>query len=161
MNVRRESEKMLSRAIRTEENNMRNEADANYEAIQNVDMESYAEEYSETGLWDKIRDNVSSIGMKLIYKALQLYYVAQSPDCPMKVKAGIYGALGYLISPIDFIPDVVPVVGYTDDAAAIALALALSQMYLTEEINAKARAKIRDVFGARMLAKLDETIEIG
>ena len=140
---------------------MHNEADANYGAIQNVDMESYAEEYSETGLWDKIRDNVSSIGMKLIYKALQLYYVAQSPDCPMKVKAGIYGALGYLISPIDFIPDVVPVVGYTDDAAAIALALALSQMYLTEEINAKARAKIRDVFGARMLAKLDETIEIG
>ena len=140
---------------------MRNEADVNYGAIQNVDMESYAEEYSETGLWDKIRDNVSSIGMKLIYKALQLYYVAQSPDCPMKVKAGIYGALGYLISPIDFIPDVVPVVGYTDDAAAIALALALSQMYLTEEINAKARAKIRDVFGARMLAKLDETIEVG
>lgn len=140
---------------------MRNEADANYDAIQNVAMESYAEKYSETGLWDKIRDNVSSIGMKLIYKALQLYYVAQSPDCPMKVKAGIYGALGYLISPIDFIPDVVPVVGYTDDAAAIALALALSQMYLTEEINAKARAKIRDVFGARMLAKLDETIEIG
>ena len=59
---------------------MRNQADANYDAIQNVDMESYAEEYSETGLWDKIRDNVSSIGMKLIYKALQLYYVAQSPD---------------------------------------------------------------------------------
>ena len=161
MNVRRESEKMLSRAIRTEENNMHNEADANYGAIQNVDMESYVEKYSETGLWDKIRDNVSSIGMKLIYKALQLYYVAQSPDCSMKVKAGIYGALGYLISPIDFIPDVVPVVGYTDDAAAIALALALSQMYLTEEINAKARAKIRDVFGARMLAKLDETIEVG
>ena len=140
---------------------MRNEADANYGAIQNVDMESYAEKYSETGLWDKIRDNVSSIGMKLVYKTLQLYYVAQSPDCPMKVKAGIYGALGYLISPIDFIPDVVPVVGYTDDAAAIALALALSQMYLTEEINAKARAKIRDVFGVRMLAKLDETIEVG
>lgn len=140
---------------------MHNEADANYGAIQNVDMESYVEKYSETGLWDKIRDNVSSIGMKLIYKALQLYYVAQSPECPMKVKAGIYGALGYLISPIDLIPDVVPVVGYTDDAAAIALALALSQMYLTEEINAKARAKIRDVFGARMLAKLDETIEVG
>lgn len=140
---------------------MRNEVSANYDAIQNVDMEAYADDYSEKGLWDKIRDNVSSIGMKLIYKALQLYYVAQSPDCPVKVKAGIYGALGYLISPIDFIPNIVPVVGYTDDAAAIALALALSQMYLTEEINAKARAKIRDVFGVRMLAKLDETIEVG
>ena len=139
---------------------MRNEADANYDAIQDVDMETYADKYSETGLWDKIRDNVSSIGIKLIYKALQLYYVAQSPDCPVKVKAGIYGALGYLISPIDLIPDIVPVAGYTDDAAAIALALALAQMYVTEEINENARAKIRDVFGARMLAKLDETIGV-
>ena len=138
---------------------MRKEAEADFEAVRDVDMDDYADKYSEVGFWDKIKDNVSSIGMKLIYKALQLYYVAQSPDCPMKIKAGIYGALGYLISPIDFVPDFVPVVGYSDDAAAIALALALAQMYVTEEINAQARAKIRDVFGARMLAKLDEAIE--
>lgn len=138
---------------------MRKEAEADFEAVRDVDMDDYAEKYSEVGFWDKIKDNVSSIGMKLIYKALQLYYVAQSPDCPMKIKAGIYGALGYLISPIDFVPDFVPVVGYSDDAAAIALALALAQMYVTEEINAQARAKIRDVFGAQMLAKLDEAIE--
>lgn len=138
---------------------MRKEAEADFDAVRDVDMDDYAEKYSEVGFWDKIKDNVSSIGMKLIYKALQLYYVAQSPDCPMMIKAGIYGALGYLISPIDFVPDFVPVVGYSDDAAAIALALALAQMYVTEEINAQARAKIRDVFGARMLAKLDEAIE--
>ena len=138
---------------------MRKEAEADFDAVRDVDMDDYADKYSEVGFWDKIKDNVSSIGMKLIYKALQLYYVAQSPDCPMKIKAGIYGALGYLISPIDFVPDFVPVVGYSDDAAAIALALALAQMYVTEEINAQARAKIRDVFGARMLAKLDEAIE--
>jgi uncharacterized membrane protein YkvA (DUF1232 family) len=138
---------------------MRKEAEADFEAVRDVDIDDYADQYSEVGFWDKIKDNVSSIGMKLIYKALQLYYVAQSPDCPMKIKAGIYGALGYLISPIDFVPDFVPVVGYSDDAAAIALALALAQMYVTEEINAQARAKIRDVFGARMLAKLDEAIE--
>ncbi len=138
---------------------MRKEAEADFEAVRDVDMDDYVDQYSEVGFWDKIKDNVSFIGMKLIYKALQLYYVAQSPDCPMKIKAGIYGALGYLISPIDFVPDFVPVVGYSDDAAAIALALALAQMYVTEEINAQARAKIRDVFGARMLAKLDEAIE--
>lgn len=138
---------------------MRKEAEADFDAVRDVDMDDYADQYSEVGFWDKIKDNVSSIGMKLIYKALQLYYVAQSPDCPMKIKAGIYGALGYLISPIDFVPDFVPVVGYSDDAAAIALALALAQMYVTEEINAQVRAKIRDVFGAQMLAKLDEAIE--
>ena len=135
---------------------MRNEADANYDAIQNVDMESYAEKYSETGLWDKIRDNVSSIGMKLVYKALQLYYVAQSPNCPMKVKAGIYGALGYLISPFDFIPDFMPVVGYTDDAAAIGVALILAQMYINDDIKMKAEGKIKDIFGAKALEKLEK-----
>ena len=57
-----------------------------------IEVENYVEDYSEDGLWSKIKENVASIGISLIYKALQLYYVAQSPNCPMKVKAGIYGA---------------------------------------------------------------------
>ena len=87
---------------------------------------------------------------------MQLYYVAQSPKCPMKVKAGIYGALGYLISPFDFIPDITPIVGYTDDAAAIGIALLLAQMYINDEIKAQAKGKIKDIFGAKALEKLDE-----
>ena len=126
------------------------------EDFRNIDMEKYAEDYSEDGLWDKIKDNVTSIGLTLIYKALQLYYVAQSPDCPMKVKAGIYAALGYLISPIDLIPDFTPIVGYADDATAVGMALLLAQMYITENIKAQARGKIRDLFGVKALAKLDD-----
>ena len=121
-----------------------------------IAVEKYTDEYSEEGLWKKIRENVTSIGIKLIYKALQLYYVAQSPKCPMKVKAGIYGALGYLISPFDFIPDITPIVGYTDDAAAIGIALLLAQMYINDEIKAQAKGKIKDIFGAKALEKLDE-----
>ena len=74
----------------------------------------------------------------------------------MKVKAGIYGALGYLISPFDFIPDFTPIVGYTDDAAAIGIALLLAQMYINDEIKAQARGKIKDIFGVKALEKLDE-----
>lgn len=119
-----------------------------------IEVEKYTDEYSEEGLWDKIKDNVASIGVGLIYKALQLYYVAQSPNCPMKVKAGIYGALGYLISPFDFIPDFMPAVGYTDDAAAIGVALILAQMYINDDIKMKAEGKIKDIFGAKALEKL-------
>ena len=119
-----------------------------------IEVEKYTDEYSEEGLWDKIKDNVASIGIALIYKALQLYYVAQSPNCPMKVKAGIYGALGYLISPFDFIPDFMPAVGYTDDAAAIGVALILAQMYINDDIKMKAEGKIKDIFGAKALEKL-------
>ena len=121
-----------------------------------IEVEKYTDEYSEEGLWDKIRDNVASIGIALIYKALQLYYVAQSPNCPMKVKAGIYGALGYLISPFDFIPDFMPAVGYTDDAAAIGVALILAQMYINDDIKKKAEGKIKDIFGAKALEKLEK-----
>ena len=119
-----------------------------------IEVEKYTDEYSEEGLWDKIKDNVASIGIGLIYKALQLYYVAQSPNCPMKVKAGIYGALGYLISPFDFIPDFMPAVGYTDDAAAIGVALILAQMYINDDIKIKAEGKIKDIFGVKALEKL-------
>ena len=68
-----------------------------------IEVEKYTDEYSEEGLWKKIRENVTSIGISLIYKALQLYYVAQSPKCPMKVKAGVVIFFGkFLTSPKHF-----------------------------------------------------------
>ena len=130
--------------------------DINVEEIENLDFEKYEDKYSESGLWDKIRKNIAKIGVKVIYQALLLYYVAQSPNCPSKIKAGIIGALGYLISPIDLIPDIMPGIGYADDAAAIATAVALAQIYITDEIKAQAKAKIADLLGEDVLANLDD-----
>ncbi|WP_303839810.1 YkvA family protein [Selenomonas ruminantium] len=128
----------------------------NEEDVRNVNMNDYAKDYSEESLWDKVRENVSSIGLTVIYKAFQLYYVAQSDSCPMKVKAGIIGALGYLISPLDLVPDFIPVVGYSDDALAIAFALTAAQMYITDEVKQKAKDRIREIFGDKFVAKLEE-----
>ena len=128
----------------------------NEEDIRNVNMDDYAKNYSEDNLWDKVRENVSSIGLTVIYKAFQLYYVAQSDSCPMKVKAGVIGALGYLISPLDLVPDFIPVVGYSDDALAIAFALAAAQMYITDEVKQKAKDRIREIFGDKFADKLEE-----
>lgn len=130
--------------------------DINVEEIENLDFKKYEDKYSESGLWDKIRKNIAKIGVKVIYQALLLYYVAQSPNCPAKIKAGIIGALGYLISPIDLIPDIMPGIGYADDAAAIATAVALAQIYITDEIKEQAKAKIADLLGEDVLANLDD-----
>ncbi len=130
--------------------------DINVEEIENLEFEKYEDKYSESGLWDKIRKNIAKIGVKVIYQALLLYYVAQSPNCPSKIKAGIIGALGYLISPIDLIPDIMPGIGYADDAAAIATAVALAQIYITDEIKEQAKAKIADLLGEDVLANLDD-----
>ncbi len=126
------------------------------EELKNVDMGKYSKEYSEAGLWDKIKDNVGSAGLNLIYKALQLFYVTESPNCPMKVKAGIYAALGYFISPVDLIPDFTPIVGYADDAAAIGMALLLAQAYIDEDVKTKAKVKIHNLFGMKAVEKLNK-----
>ena len=118
-------------------------------------LTEYKKDYSDSGLWDKVTNNAKSVGKVLIYKAFQLYYVAQNPNCPMKVKAGILGALGYLISPIDFIPDLIPILGYTDDAAAIAAALALAQFYIDDDVKYKAKQKMANLLGEEFTRGLD------
>ncbi len=126
------------------------------EDMDHLDVRKYASKFSESELWEKIRKNIAKIGVKVIYQALLLFYVAQSPNCPAKVKAGIIGALGYLISPLDLVPDIMIGIGYTDDAAMIAAALAIAQVYITDEIRAQARAKIADLLGDDALAHLED-----
>ena len=130
--------------------------DIKVEEIENLDFEKYEDKYSEAGLWDKIRKNIAKIGVKVIYQALLLFYVAQSPNCPTKIKAGIIGALGYLISPLDLIPDMLPGIGFADDAIAIATAVALAQIYITDEIRAQAKAKLADLLGEDVLENLEK-----
>ena len=122
--------------------------------INGNEWNNYTEKYSEEGLWDKITGNVQSIGAKLIYNALQLYYATENPACPQKVKIGIYAALGYLISPIDFIPDFTPIAGYGDDASAIGAALLLAQMYIDDEVKEKAKRRMVELFGEKILSKI-------
>ena len=126
------------------------------EILDDVDMSEHEKDYSEQGFWDKVQGYAAKAGVPLIYKALQLYYVAQSPECPKKVKAAIYSALGYFILPLDVIPDVTPVVGFSDDLAAVAMALTLAQVYITPEIEAQAKERVVKLFGEKARAKLEE-----
>ncbi len=111
------------------------------------DLAKYASNYNEGDLFSTIKKYAKKIGGEVIYKALQLFYVLQKPNIPLKAKATIIGALGYLISPIDIIPDFIPVLGFSDDAAAVAVALAVVSAYIDEEVNAKAKAKFDSIFG--------------
>lgn len=115
----------------------------------------YESNYSEDGLFSVITKYAKKIGGEVIYKALQLFYVLQKPNIPLKAKATIIGALGYLISPIDIIPDFIPVLGFSDDAAAVAVALAVVSAYIDDEVNAKAKEKFDSIFGEGSYDNLD------
>ncbi len=120
-----------------------------------VDVSKFAGNYSEVGFWSKVTGSVKKAGLSLIYKALQLFYVAQNPSVPTKIRAAIIAPLGYFISPIDFIPDFTPIAGFTDDAAFIALAMVVAQAFINDEIRGKAKEKIRSLFGDAAVAELE------
>ena len=120
-----------------------------------TDMDKYAENYSESSFLNKVKNTVKKTGLGLIYKALQLYYVTENPNCPKKVKIGIYAALGYFITPLDIIPDFILGAGYADDASTIAIALVMAQMYIDDTVKQKAKDKIRNIFGDDVALKLD------
>lgn len=123
--------------------------------INENELQKYQEKCSEESLLHKISKFGKLIGVEALYKALQLWYVLQKPEVPAKDKALIMGALGYLISPLDFIPDLTPVFGYSDDIVAITFALVKVQGYIDDEVKAKAKVLLRRFFIEDVVAKLD------
>jgi uncharacterized membrane protein YkvA (DUF1232 family) len=109
--------------------------------------QKYTKAYSETKLFEKILKFAKAAGIKIIYIALILYYTLQKSTTPMWAKSMIVGALGYFILPIDFIPDFIPFVGYTDDLSALAGALVAVAMYVDEEVKQKSKEKLNVWFG--------------
>jgi uncharacterized membrane protein YkvA (DUF1232 family) len=110
-------------------------------------IEKYADRYNEQDLIKKITRAAKKAGIKVIYLALLLYYVLKSPKVKMADKGKIWGALGYFILPIEIIPDFIPIVGYTDDLAALMWAFYSVAKNVTPEIEAQAKKKLHEWFG--------------
>lgn len=75
-----------------------------------------------------------------------LYFILQRDNIPYKVKGIIIGALGYFIFQIDLIPNVIPLVGYTDDIGALLLAVGQVSMYIDENVKNSAKEQIKQWF---------------
>ncbi len=101
-------------------------------------LDSYSSDYEESGFWSV----VAKVSPSLARTALELYYVMKEDSTPLGAKATIVAALGYLICPIDLIPDVIPILGFTDDAGALALAYKKVKDYVTPEISDKVNHNI-------------------
>lgn len=106
----------------------------------------YASNYSEESFWEKIVSIAQKAGIAVIYAGLLLFYTLQKPNLPVWARGSILGALGYFISPLDVIPDITPVVGYSDDLTVLILALGAVAIYIDEDVRRKAKAKLDDWF---------------
>lgn len=122
--------------------------------ITSKELDKYSSEYSEKGFLDKIKKYGQYIGLELLFKVVQLWFVLQKPDVPASSKAAIMGALGYLIAPLDFVPDLTPLLGYSDDLVAATFALLKVQGYIDEEVNKKSKKLLAKVFDAKAVEEL-------
>lgn len=107
---------------------------------------NYKKFYSDSKFWNKLGKVAIHLGSKMCYYALTLYFVLKSTDVSLGKKAIIMGALGYLILPLDLIPDAIPIAGLTDDAAALKLAYDTVKASVTPEIEQKVNDKLSQWF---------------
>ena len=122
--------------------------------ITEKELQKYEQHYSDSSFLDKVTKHGKFIGITALYKAVQLWFVLQKPDVPAGTKAVIMGALGYLIAPLDFLPDLLPVLGYTDDIVAITFALIKVQGYIDEEVERKSKKLLTKIFGEEAVSNL-------
>ena len=119
-------------------------------------IEQYGSRYSESGLTVKLSRATRWAGAKIIYAVLLLYYVLRSEAVSLSDKSKIYGALGYFILPTDMVVDFIPMVGYTDDMAALVWALHAIKKNLTPEIKAQARTKLAELIPNADQSKIED-----
>jgi uncharacterized membrane protein YkvA (DUF1232 family) len=123
------------------------------------DFMSYSNKFSKKEFAEKITRIAKRAGAKLVYAALILYYTLQSDKVSKSDKAFIIGALGYMISPIDVIPDAIPIAGLTDDLAVLLYVLKKVWSGIDPEIIEQAKKKLSRWFDEDEIAEIGNLFE--
>lgn len=122
-------------------------------------IEGKEQYYSEEKFTEKLTKSGGKLGHKAMYAALLLFEALKSPKLPNKTRMTILGALGYLILPVDVMPDFLPAVGLVDDAGLLIAALVSVYNMVNDEMRRAAHQRMKKWFGEKYDAELvDEEI---
>jgi uncharacterized membrane protein YkvA (DUF1232 family) len=91
--------------------------------------------------WIKLKQVVAKL--PFAEDLLAAYYCAFDRETPRHVQAALLGAIAYFILPFDFVPDMLPILGFTDDAAVLATAIRMVATHITPEHREAARAALK------------------
>jgi uncharacterized membrane protein YkvA (DUF1232 family) len=120
------------------------------------DFMNYSNKFSKRDFVEKIARIAKSAGSKLVYAALILYYTLQSDKVSTTNKAMIIGALGYLISPLDVVPDAIPIAGLADDLGVLVFVLKKVWTDVDPNIQVKARQRLSKWFDEDEIEEINE-----
>lgn len=106
------------------------------------DVAKFAREraYVRRSFWSKLRRFAAAL--PFAEDLLAAWYCAFDRETPRHVQAALVGALAYFVLPFDVVPDMMPVLGFTDDAAVLATALKLVASHMRPEHRDAAKAAI-------------------
>ena len=124
-------------------------------------FQKYITKFSENSLWQLLKKKAKQFGEKTIYSILLLFYAYKRKDTPYWAKNIILGTLGYFLAPIDAIPDLTPVLGYTDDIGVLSFGLVTIACYVDEQVRGNARDRLTKWFGSydeNILETVDEQL---
>ena len=123
------------------------------------DFMNYANKFSQSEFVEKISRIAKRAGAKLVYAALILFYTLQSDKVSTKDKALIIGALGYLISPLDVVPDAIPIVGLSDDLAVLIFVLKKIWTDIDPSIQEQAKERLAKWFDEDEIKEADNLFD--
>ncbi len=81
---------------------------------------------------------------RLKEETFALYLAARHPGTPWYVKVFVAGIVAYAISPIDLIPDFVPILGYLDDLILLPMGIALAIKMIPPWVLEECRARTQE-----------------
>ena len=112
----------------------------------NQEYSKYKSSYTEENLQTKLKKYGKKIGVNTTYYILLLYQMIVSNVVPLADKAIIIAALGYFISPLDVIPDIIIGTGFIDDVSVLLIALRQVIKNITPEIKQQAKERLGKMF---------------
>ncbi len=92
--------------------------------------------------WDKLKRVAGKI--PFAEDLVAAFFCATDPSTPSRVKLILLGAIAYFVFPTDAIADLLPLIGFADDAAVLAAAITQVAGSITEEHRNKARQALTD-----------------
>ena len=95
--------------------------------------------------WRKLLREAAKI--PFLEEVLTAHYCAFDRQTPLYVKAILIGAITYFVVPMDLIPDYIPVVGYTDDAAVVGAAVKAVAAHIRPEHRTAAQLVVARLRG--------------
>ncbi|WP_051435333.1 YkvA family protein [Microvirga flocculans] len=100
------------------------------------------EESLKRRFWDKLRRVAGKI--PFAEDLVAAFFCATDPSTPSRVKLILLGAIAYFVMPLDAVSDLLPLIGFADDAAVLAAAITQVAGSITQEHREKARKILKD-----------------